>query len=692
MKDTTDPQRHLSGPGEMGADRPGARGRRAMMRPARAATGIMAALLFAPALSAAMAHPVAAQSWALDSPDGRTRVTVAAGETLTWSVQRDGRTLLEPSPVAMVLGDGRILGGGAAARDTRTRSVDRVVEPVVAEKNARIPERFEELTVSFRDGWDLVVRAYDEGVAYRFATAFPDSVEVASETATWRFPGNHRVVWGADSSWMSHQEPIYRRVRLDSLAAGERGLTPLVLEMEGGTRVAIMESALESYPGLHIETRGDRELAGVFPPVALEEDASDIMNVGVARYGDVIARTAGTRAYPWRIFAMADRDIELLENQLVYLLAPELRVEDPSWIRPGKVAWDWWNDWNIHDVDFRAGINQRTYEHYIDFASEYGLEYVILDHGWSPVDDLTTVVPELDVPALVAYGRARDVGVILWALWKPLDEDMEAVLDRWKEWGVVGTKVDYMQRDDQDMVEFYWRLAREAAERELIIDYHGAYKPAGLRRAYPNVLTREGVRGLEYNKWSADVTPGHDVTLAFTRMLAGPLDYTPGAMINATRANHRDVFSRPMSQGTRAHQMALYVVYESPLQMLADNPTHYHREPEVTRFIADVPVTWDETRALAGESGEYVMLARRNGASWWVGALTDWTERTLPLELSFLGEGPWTATIYRDGVNANRYGNDHVREVRTVRSGDVLDLRLAEGGGWVARFDPAGTP
>lgn len=412
------------------------------------------------------------------------------------------------------------------------------------------------------------------------------------------------------------------------------------------------------------------------------------MNVGVARYGSVLARTAGTRDYPWRTLAIAEDDRALLENQLVYLLAPELRIQDASWIRPGKVAWDWWNDWNLHGVDFRAGVNQRTYEHYIDFASEYGLGYIILDLGWSPVDDLLTSIDEIDVPALVEYGRERDVGIILWALWKPLDKRMEEVLDRWQEWGVVGTKVDYMQRDDQALVQFYWRLAREAAERQMTIDFHGAYKPAGLRRAYPNVLTREGVRGLEYNKWSSDVTPGHDVTLAFTRMVAGPMDYTPGAMINAARHEHRDIFSRPMSQGTRAHQMALYVVFESPLQMLADNPEHYRREPEVTRFIADVPTTWDQTRALHGSSGDHVAVARRKGDRWWVGALTDWSSRTLPLDLSFLEPGAYTMVLYRDGINADRYGSDHVREVRTVHAGETLKMEMAAGGGWVARLEP----
>jgi alpha-glucosidase len=488
---------------------------------------------------------------------------------------------------------------------------------------------------------------------------------------------------------MSHQEPLYRRVRLDSLERGKKAVTPLVLEAASGPRFAIMESALENYPGMHALAAGDRTIAGAFPPSALAEKRDDIENVSVAEPAPYIARVAGTRDYPWRILAIAADDRALLENQLVYMLAPELRIADPSWIRPGRVAWDWWNDRNFHGVDFRAGINQRTYEEYVTFASEFGIEYVILDLGWSPVDDLMTVVPERDVKALVEFARERNVGIILWALWKPLDDRMEEVLDLWQSWGVKGTKVDYMQRDDQAVVRFYWRLGEEAAKRQMLVDYHGAYKPDGVRRAYPNVITREGVRGLEYNKWSEDVTPEHDVTLPFTRMLAGPMDYTPGAMLNAARQEHKAVFSHPMSQGTRAHQMALYVVFESPLQMLADNPQHYRAEPDATRFIAGVPTTWDETRALLGKSGDYVAIARRRGTTWWIGALTDWDARTLTLDLSFLGAGDWRMEVWRDGPNADRHGSDHVRELRTLGTTRSLDISLAAGGGWVARLEPA---
>jgi len=633
--------------------------------------------------------PLAAQQYDLRSPDGKTQVTGQTGTELTWSVTYGGVTLLKPSPLSLTLAPGRVLGpGGRVAHSTR-RSVNQVIRPVVPEKNAVVPDRFAELRLEFRGGWGLVVRAYDDGVAYRFTTSLRDSVTVEAEESRFRFGGNYAAWFPADSAWMSHQEPIYRRVPLDSLPPGVMGLTPLVLEAESGPRLAIMESALEDYPGMHVKVVGEESVAAVFPPAALEDNTHDVRNVSVARREPYLARTVGTREYPWRVLAIAPDDRSLLDNQLVYQLAPELRLQDTSWIRPGKVAWDWWNDRNFHGVDFEAGINQRTYQEYVNFAQEYGIPYVILDEGWSPLDSLTTTVSRMDVAALVRYAEPRGVGIILWALWKPLDDRMDQILDRWQQWGVRGVKVDFMQRDDQAVVRFYWRMAREAAKRHLLVDFHGAYKPGGLRRAYPNVLTREGVRGLEADKWSADVTPDHDVTLPFTRMLAGPIDYTPGAMINAARQEFRPIFSHPMSQGTRAHQMALYVVFESPLQMLADNPQHYRQEPEVTRFIAAVPTTWDETRPLQGKIGDYVAIARRQGDTWWVGALTDWEPRTLSLDLTFLGDRPYQMESYQDGVNAARHGTDYLRDVRQFDARTPLELRLAPGGGWVARLTPA---
>ena len=361
-------------------------------------------------------------------------------------------------------------------------------------------------------------------------------------------------------------------------------------------------------------------------------------------------------------------------------------IEDTSWIRPGKVALDWWNANNIYGVDFRAGVNTDTYKYYIDFASRYGIEYVILDEGWSKPSDIFAINPDIDMEELLSHARQKNVGIILWVVWKALDDKLQEALDLFEKWGVKGIKVDFMQRDDQWMVNYYWRVAKEAAKRKLLVDFHGSYKPAGLRRTYPNVLTREGVRGLENVKLSNYPTPEHNVTLPFIRMLAGPMDYTPGAMINSQEENFRPIFDRPMSMGTRCHQLAMYVVFESPLQILCDSPSRYLRESECMEFLEKVPSVWDQTKALEAKVGDYVLVARKSGAQWYLGAMTDEIKRELTVDFSFLDGGDYTIEIYQDGINADRYGNDYKKVVRNISKSDKLKIQLAPGGGWVARI------
>jgi alpha-glucosidase len=591
-------------------------------------------------------------------------------------VTHRGAALLGASPISLALEDGRVLGRDARVLSADTRQVRDSVRAVVPTRNAVVRDDFRELRLRFAGDYGLELRAYDHGVAYRWVLTLPaDSVTVLSELASFGVPRQAEALVGLDSTFITHYEPVYQRLRVDSLRSGLLGLLPFLVTPPGGPRVVITESALESYPGMYLTTGGsDAALVGVFPQVALEERAP------------YIARVAGRRALPWRVVMIADEDRELLDNQMVYLLAPPSRLDDVSWIRPGKVSWDWWNALNVRGVPFRAGVNDSTYRFFIDFAARYGISYVILDEGWYKLGDLLTQAPGIDVAALARYGRERNVGIVLWASWHTLEQQLPTALDRFQQWGVRGIKVDFMQRDDQRVVEFYWRVAREAAARRLVVDFHGAHKPAGLDRAYPNVLTFEGVRGLENSKWSTTVTPEHDVTLPFTRMLAGPMDFTPGAMLNAQPASFHPVFDRPMSQGTRAHQLAMYVVYESPLQMLADAPSEYLREPETMEFLAAVPVTWDETRVLAARVADYVLVARRQGAEWYVGAMTDSTARELALDLSFIGEGEWTLDAWADGINADRDGRDFRRESQPVTRASRLTLRLAPGGGYAARI------
>lgn len=619
------------------------------------------------------------------SPDGSIVVTIATSGHLAYSVAVDGRDVVTSSPIGMTLQGGEVLGASPVVIRSSTRQEDRVLRPVVRIKREQVVDRFRELRVECRGNYALVVRAYDDGVAYRFVTSRAGELVVESEQASFELGGNPLLYFPEDTSFISHQERPYKRVRLTDVKAAAFAYPPVLVALEAGPKLAITEADLLDYPGMSLAREGGG-LAGLFPayPATTEMVRDRTERVPVRE--PWIARTRGTREFPWRVIAVARKDAVLLETDIVYRLASESAVTDTSWIRPGKVAWDWWNFNNVYGVAFRAGVNTDTYKHYIDFAAENGIEYVILDEGWYTLGDLTRVVPAIDMEAIAAHARSRNVGLIMWVVWKTLDQQMDVALDQFVKWGVKGIKVDFMQRDDQWMVNFYERVARDAARRHLLVDFHGAYKPTGLYRTYPNVLTSEGVQGLEQDKWSKDVTPDHDVTFPFLRMMAGPVDYTPGGMLNATKADFQPVFNRPMTQGTRCHQLAMYVVYESPLQMLADAPSNYRREPESLAFLSRVPVTWDETRVLDAAVGEYILVARRHGAEWYVGAMTSWTPRRLEVDLGFLGDGQWTAEVYRDGPNADRAAVDYVRESARVTRSQRLRIQLAPGGGWVARL------
>ncbi len=538
-----------------------------------------------------------------------------------------------------------------------------------------------------RGGYAVVFRAYNEGAAYRFETSLPqEKVKIYGEESDFNFPSNFIVYYPQEDSFYSHNERKYLPQKLSEIAPTFIATLPGVVDIGQGAKLAIAESDLEDYPGLWLRGTGGNAFAATFPPYPTKLEQTSDRDYKPVETADYIAVTSGTRTFPWRVIGIADHDGDLLTNQIVYLLERPSQFEDTSWINPGKVAWDWWNDWNIYGVDFKAGINTKTYEYYVDFAAKYGIPYIILDDGWYKLGNLLEVTPDLNMQELVDYAKQKNVGIILWASWKTLDDQLIPALDQFEKWGVKGIKVDFMQRSDQIMIDYFYRVCREAAKRHMMVDFHGDQKPATMTRTWPNLINAEGVRGMEWSKWSRESEPEHNVTLPFTRMFLGPMDYTPGAMRNATRTTFAAINSQPMAMGTRCHQLAMYVVYDAPLQMLSDSPSNYLREPETMEFLGPVPTEWDDTKVLDARIADYVAVARRNGREWYVGAMNDWTPRSLQVDLSFLPEGSFTMEAYQDGVNADRNASDCKKISMQVSRSTKITLPLASGGGWAARI------
>ena len=631
---------------------------------------------------------VAQRDYSLLSPDKRVELRVHAADRLTYEVFFKNQPLLQNCQLSINI-DQKILGLNPNVISANQRSQDQVLEPVVRQKFAKIRDHYNELRLELADGLAVTFRAYDEGAAYRLETALPQAeVRVYAEEALFKFDGDHTVYYPREDTFFSHNERKYLPQTMSQIPSDSLATLPAVVDVGHGVKVAIAESDVEDYPGLWLHGTNGSALAATFPPYPLKEQLERDRDFKVVESADYIAVTRGTRTFPWRLIGIAEKDGDLLTNQLVYLLEKPSQVRDTSWIKPGKVAWDWWNFNNVYDVDFKAGVNTATYKYYIDFAAKYDIPYIILDEGWYKLGNLLDVVPEINMQEIVDYGKQKNVGIILWVVWKTLDDQLQPALDQFAKWGVKGIKVDFMQRSDQLLINYYHKVSAETAKRKMLVDFHGDQKPATMTRTWPNLISTEGVRGLEWDKWSAETDPLHDVTLPFTRMFLGPMDFTPGAMINAQKISFAPIFQRPMSLGTRCHQLAMYVVYESPLQMLADSPSNYLREPRIMEFLGPVPSVWDETRILDGKIAEYVVVARRNGRDWYVGAMTNWTPREIDVDLSFLPDGKYSMEAYQDGVNADRNGSDYRQVKSSVDKTTKLHLKLAPGGGWAAMIHP----
>ncbi|MBQ8553785.1 MAG: glycoside hydrolase family 97 protein [Alistipes sp.] len=637
----------------------------------------------------------------ITSPDGSLTVTVTIDKDIRWSVKDASQTIIAPSQIAMQIGENETWGVNPVLRKATTGSInERIPSPLY--KKAEVEDNCTTLTLTFKGDYAVEIRAYDNAAAYRFVSTRKGDYTVKNEVAEFAFEKDNVVYcpYVRDNEKKTFAEQLYtsfeNSYELNTMSEmGNQRLMflPVLVDM-GNKKVCFTESDLRSYPGMFLyNSNNDFTLEGHYAPVPdlITQGGHNMLQGEVQTAKPYIAKVSGPRSFPWRICIVAENDAQLLNDDMVFRLSQPNAIGDTSWIKPGKVAWEWWNNWGLYGVDFQPGINNRTYEYYIDFAARNGVEYVILDEGWSvnKKADLMQVIPEIDVKYLCDYGKERGVGIVLWAGYWALDRDMERVMKHYSEMGVKGFKIDFMDRDDQPMVEFYERAASTAAKYHLMCDFHGAYKPSGLSRMYPNVVNYEGVNGLEQVKWSTleeldQVT--YDVQIPFIRMVAGPMDYTQGAMMNSQKHGYRYSNAEPMSQGTRCRQLAMYVVYESPFNMLCDSPTAYEKEPECTEFIAKIPTVWDQTVAIDGKVGEYCVIARRAGDVWYVGGMTNWDERELELELSFLGNGNYKVTEYVDGVNANKIARDF-RLTESTLNGRTKKVRMAKGGGFALKIE-----
>ncbi len=641
------------------------------------------------------------QQFTLKSPNGKlvTHIVATPEQEITYDIVYDGVTLMLPSHLGLNRVYEKMVTAQMPVVGTSTNTVDEMVSsPFTRQSSMR--NHYNELTLKVKVSKNVlyvIFRAYDEGIAYRYQMVQPCRVKF--EKVEYNFADDYNATFpyvtnyeenNHASQYSSSFENLYITDALSEMETDQLCFLPLLVHGPHGVKICLTESTLTDYPGLYLKGMGDGgRLEGEHAPYpkTLEQGGHNNLQMIVKEREDYIAQVDKLSVLPWRIAMVAKNSAELAMNNMSYLLGEPCKVSDLSWIKPGKVAWDWWNNWNIAGVNFKSGINNDTYKYYIDFASKYGIEYVILDEGWAVNNkaDLFQVVPEIDLPMLVRYANERNVGLILWAGYYAFDRDMEHVCQHYSQMGIKGFKIDFMDRDDQIVTNFYKRAASMCAKYHLLVDFHGAFKPAGLNRTYPNVLNFEGVAGLEQLKWAPSTwnQVQYDTEIPFIRQTSGPMDYTQGAMHNAAKGCYAPCWSEPMSQGTRCHQLGLYIVLESPLNMLCDAPSNYKKEPDYTQFVANIPTTWDETMVLQGEVGEYIVTARRKGDIWYVGGITNWTEREVEIDLRQLTGKACQVEIYRDGVNADRKGSDYCHE---FTSNSQFKVTMKPGGGFVMRL------
>jgi alpha-glucosidase len=630
----------------------------------------------------------------VNSPNGKVIVKVWKEKQLHYTVSFKQSIVITRSSIDLLLTDGTALSQSAIRSSSKKSIREEIISPV-PEKRITIPDNYNELSIQFKQPYSIEFRAYDDGVAYRILTRFKDSIIVKDEVASFAFTGQPSGYFpeipmkGNEDPFKTSFEDLYTFKKLDSFPATSIAYTPLLVVPGQNPKIAITESDLEDYPGMFLQGTDGAELKGIFAKYPLSEKVAEALysQSRVIQKADYIAHTNGTRSFPWRVMIIAENDRELPSNDLVYRLGAPSRLTDVSWIRPGNITDEWIIDVNLFNVPFKSGRNTASYKYYVDFASRFGFDRVMMDAGWSDNNDLFKVNPDINMDSLLAYARLKGVKIAMWTLALTLDKQLEPALEQFNKWGIDFIMTDFIDRDDQVSVNFHKRITEACAKHKIMIMFHGTYPPKGFNRTYPNAITREAVLGSEYNVWSEKVSPDHDVTLPFTRMLAGSLDYEPGALNNANKKSFRMIEGIVYSQGTRAHQAAMPIIYDSPIQFFAGNPSQGFLEPDYMELIGHLPTTWDETIILDAKVGEYIVTARKLGDTWYIGGMTGWAERDISLKLEFLSLGEYAATICKDGVNADHYAADYFLDHFKLTKQTELPVHLAPGGGFLLKLE-----
>jgi len=632
-----------------------------------------------------IAFGISAQKKAeLQSPKGEIKVSLSISDKIYYTISYNNDVLLEKNHLSLNLGN-ETLGLNPKLSGQKANKVNEVLTPVVPLKYSSVKNQYNSLLLTFKGDYSVEFRAFDDGIAYRFITNKKGDLEVLGEDFAINFPTNYLLHLQQPGGFKTAYEEPYTHIESNEWKATDRmSVLPILIDTKKKYKILISESDLSDYPCMFLKGNGANGVQSTFPKAPLEFGEDGDRSLKIVKEADYIAKTTGKRNFPWRYFVITKDDKQLIENTMTYRLATKSQLQDVSWIKPGQVSWEWWNEASPYgpDVNFVAGFNLETYKYYIDFASKYGIEYIIMDEGWAKsTRDPYTPNPKVDVHELIRYGKEKNVGIILWLTWLVVENNPD-IFKTFSEWGVKGVKIDFMDRSDQWMVNYYERIAKEAAKYNILVDYHGSFKPAGIEYKYPNILSYEGVRGMEQME---GCTPENSVYFPFMRNAVGPMDYTPGAMISMQPERYCGHRPNSASIGTRAYQLALFVIFESGLQMLADNPTLYYRNEDCTKFITDVPVTWDETRALEAKAGEYALVAKRKGNKWYIGGMTNNTERQLEISLDFLNAGTsYKMTSFEDGINAGRQAMDYRRKESHVKSGDKIQIKMARNGGFAA--------